>query len=59
MACVYGVERRRGGTILLLADSSFEIGVILLMGFAWMEVLEKAAAASHAAKSVSKLPTSD
>lgn len=37
------------------ADSSVEISVKFLMGFAWM--LEKAAA-SDAAKSVRRLPTS-
>lgn len=37
------------------ADSSVEISVVLLMGFAWM--LEKAAA-SDAAKSVRRLPMS-
>lgn len=57
MVRFFRAARRRRGTIWLLADSSVEIsGIFFLIGFAWMKVLEKAAV-SHAAKSVSKLPT--
>lgn len=46
MVCVFGAERREA--ISLLADSSFEISLIFLLGFAWME---QNAAVSHAAVS--------
>lgn len=46
MVCVFSAERREASS--LLANSSLEISVIFLLGFAWME---ENAAVSHAAVS--------